>query len=73
MSNTQLMTKSVSVLPDRAGNVFKEQDVITFHISPQSVPVINPRETYLRFYCEIIDLLNLCLSYFAAPKIFTIL
>lgn len=48
-----LQTKSVSVLPDRAGNVFKPQDVITFHISPNSVPVINPRETFLRFYCEI--------------------
>ena len=48
-----LQTKSVSVLPDRAGNVFKPQDVVTFHISPNSVPVINPRETFLRFYCEI--------------------
>ena len=38
MSQQQIQTSSISVLPERAGNVFKAEDVITFHLSANEIP-----------------------------------
>ena len=52
MSQQQIQTSSISVLPERAGNVFKAEDVITFHLSANEIPLLNSKETFLRFYVE---------------------
>ena len=39
-------------MPERAGNVFKAEDVITFHLSANEIPLLNSKETFLRFYVE---------------------
>ena len=54
MNNTQISTSSISVLSERAGNVYNPEDVITFHVNANEVPLLNSKETFLRFYVEMV-------------------
>ena len=54
MNNTQISTSSISVLSERGGNVYNPEDVITFHVNANEVPLLNSKETFLRFYVEMV-------------------
>ena len=53
MSNTNFVCRSVKCLPLRGSHEYKPGEIVEIHVDPQSVQLINPYETYLRYTFKI--------------------
>ena len=38
----------------KEGNIYNPEDVITFHVNANEVPLLNSKVTFLRFYVEMV-------------------